>query len=119
MNLSEKEIEKHLVSDFPNLSIGDIKIIDRQRDIDSGVLDILAETDDYYIVIELKIETATASCIAQTMSYLYDIDDEFYKDCIAFVVAEGFSESVWKTKRYIDDLHLYKYNLSIDIHRYC
>ena len=119
MNLSEKEIEKHLVSDFPAIGVGDIDIIDRQRQVDSGVLDILAETDDYYIVIELKIETATASVIAQTMSYLYDIDDEFDKKCIAFVVAEDFSESVWKTKRYIDNLHLYSYNLSIDMQRYC
>jgi len=119
MNLSEKEIEKHLVDDFPDVPLGDIQIIDRQYEVESGVLDILAESDDYIIVIELKIETATSSVVAQTMSYLYDIDDEYEKNCIAFVIAEDFSERVWKTKRYIDNLHLYRYDLSINMHRYC
>lgn len=67
IEFDEMEVEKHLADNLRLL--GDLRLIGRQVPILGGTIDILAETDGWPVIIEVKASAPTDAAIGQILRY--------------------------------------------------
>lgn len=68
----EYDLETFLVENFDYV-FPDLRLVDRQFEVQSGNIDILAKDDDGFVVIELKRTQPTERLVAQLIRYMDDV----------------------------------------------
>lgn len=119
----EKEIEKHLFNNLSELSSEYKKYSDssRQKQVESGVIDILARDLDHNpVVIEIKLGEAKHDAFGQIMAYMGDIENELLAESVSgIIVAESFSKKLKHAIMYDKFfIHLHQYELNFNFDRY-
>ena len=93
----------------------DLKAIDggRERSVESGRIDILAEdASGTPVIIELKAVTAPRDAVAQVLSYMGDIATETGKTVRGFLVAPEFDPRAVSAARMVPNLRLFRFGFS-------
>jgi len=97
----ERDIEDFLCEDLGGYL--DLHLIDRQVNTPAGIIDILAKSEKFYYVIELKKGVIDAHALAQVLRYTNYLNDNKSKNGKRFFVpvligshlADGLQRSVY------------------------
>jgi len=99
INLSLNKPNKILEKDFrdklaENLDLvkEGLKLIQKEFEIDYGLIDILAEKDNKYHIIELKKDKTNFNTISQVLRYKEYIEENLKKECICYVAGNWITE---------------------------
>jgi hypothetical protein len=112
----ERNLEKYIFDNLSTLESGLNRVTEgdsRQRQVDSGRLDILGEDEDgRLVVIELKTGEAKRDALGQTMAYMADIDEEFpEREVRGIVVSDSFSDKLTSAVSLQPNVQLYHYDV--------
>lgn len=112
----EKNLEKYILDNLSGLESGLNRVTEgesRQRQVDSGRLDVLAEDkNDRLVIIELKTGEAKRDALGQTMAYMADIDEEFpEREVRGIIVSDSFSDKLTSAVSLQPNVQLYHYNV--------
>lgn len=110
----EKSLEKDIYENLSSLESGLKRATEednRQRQVASGRLDILAEDEsNRLVVIEIKTGKAKREVIGQTMAYMSDINKNFpEREVRGIIVADSFSDKLTAAVSFGVDVQLYNY----------
>jgi RecB family endonuclease NucS len=113
----ERDLENSLISKLDALE-EDLKIYEgetgRQFQVQSGRIDILAQDKDKnFVVLELKVGTATESVLAQVLAYMADVTKEMSKEkpVRGIIIAHDFAERLVAAASLLPTVKLMKYKV--------
>jgi hypothetical protein len=93
----EKLIEKELENYICKYNLDDIRIINRQMKIPSGIIDLLGvDENNKKVLLELKITSRPVGLLWQLNSYTEDIKNIYKEDIRTVVVAPKLDENIFK-----------------------
>lgn len=111
----EKDLELFLYNDISSLEPGldlpeDIET--RQSPVEGGWIDILAkDSDEAYVVIELKAGTAQDQALVQLLAYMVGIAEKDDSRVRGILVAHSFSDRLIRASKLVPSIKLMKYNI--------
>lgn len=111
----EKDLELFLYNDISSLEPGldlprDIET--RQSSVEGGRIDILAkDSEEAYVVIELKAGKAKDQALAQLLAYMGDIAEKDDSRVRGILVAHSFSDRLIRASKLVPSIKLMKYNI--------
>lgn len=95
-HMLEEHLENYLITNIHLLG-KDLKYISNQYNTPYGIIDILcSDTEENYVVIELKIDNAKERVVAQIQRYLVYVEKEMAKGKTVrgIIVAKSFDDAV-------------------------
>ncbi|RLB37166.1 MAG: hypothetical protein DRH12_14720 [Deltaproteobacteria bacterium] len=112
----EEELERQLVNNIEIIEPGLI-LKGRQKKLDGGIVDILAEdSKSNIVVIELKAGNADTKAVAQVLNYMGILLKKYPRDKLrAIIVAHDFDETVINISKAMPMITLKKYDIKIEI----
>lgn len=102
-------LRRNIASLEPSLKIIDDGV---ERGVDSGLIDITCEDNNYLVVVELKAGKADSRAVAQILGYMGDLQEEDdTKPVRGILVAHDFDKRTKSAARVVPTLKLMKYSI--------
>ncbi len=115
---SERELQRALSVNIEQLEPG-LRIIDTERTVEGGRIDILAEDADRNpVIIELKVDAANTSGLGQLQAYMGS-EDFRGKSVRGILVAYKFDKRVSLAAKPVENVSLKKYSHQFTFEDWC
>jgi len=116
LEIREIDLENYIISN-PWLLGDNVKLIGRQLVVPSGRTDLIYETDDNVIVVELKLNEIGKSAINQIRGYIRDLRKEYKKKNVrGIILCKGILPTFVEEFKKLKNIEIYLYGWKLHVY---